>query len=401
MLKILFIHEVSYREKVIFEMHEFPELLALKGHDISFLEFGEGRKFWQKGQAPRSELIQGRVHPRARINLSRPFQVGIPGFDRILALFTVLPTLRKLFANNNFDAVVLYAVPTYGLQTLWLAKRFKVRVLFRALDVSHKIRSSLLSPAIRWVEKRIYKQVDFLSANNAAMADYCQGLGKRTKATMVHYPPLDLSHFQQGERDQGLRESLDIKAEDRVITYMGSFFYFSGLKDAIFQFALEAAQDRKLKLLLIGGGEQEGELSKLVQSLGIQSQAVFTGFVSYNDLPRYLKIADVAVNTLQPTLVANVAFPNKVLQYMAAGLPVVSTRLQGLHQTFGENSGIAWAEDAKAVMNTALKLVNKADAELAQVGQKQLSAVSKIFSEEAAVDKFEESLTNISRKRPE
>jgi glycosyltransferase involved in cell wall biosynthesis len=401
LLKILFIHEVSYREKVIFEMHEFPELLALKGHDISFLEFGEGRKFWQKGQAPRSELIQGRVHPRARINLSRPFQVGIPGFDRILALFTVLPTLRKLFANNNFDAVVLYAVPTYGLQTLWLAKRFKVRVLFRALDVSHKIRSSLLSPAIRWVEKRIYKQVDFLSANNAAMADYCQGLGKRTKATMVHYPPLDLSHFQQGERDQGLRESLDIKAEDRVITYMGSFFYFSGLKDAIFQFALEAAQDRKLKLLLIGGGEQEGELSKLVQSLGIQSQAVFTGFVSYNDLPRYLKIADVAVNTLQPTLVANVAFPNKVLQYMAAGLPVVSTRLQGLHQTFGENSGIAWAEDAKAVMNTALKLVNKADAELAQVGQKQLSAVSKIFSEEAAVDKFEESLTNISRKRPE
>lgn len=382
-------------------MHEFPELLALRGHEISFLEFDEGRKFWQKGQAPRSEVIQGRVHPDARINLSRPFQVGIPGVDRILALVTVLPTLRKLFKNNNFDAIVLYAVPTYGLQTLWLAKRFKVPVLFRALDVSHKIRSSLLSPAIKWVEKRIYKQVDLLSANNAAMADYCQGLGKRTTATIVHYPPLDLIHFQQGERDQELRKSLGLKAEDRVITYMGSFFYFSGLKEALLAFALEAEKNRRLKLLLIGGGEQEGELRKLAQNLGIQDQTVFTGFVGYKDLPKYLKIADVAVNTLQPTLVANVAFPNKVLQYMAVGLPVVSTRLQGLYQTFGKDSGIAWAEDAKAVMQAAIQLVDKSDAELAQIRQMQLSAVSKIFSVEAAVNKFEDSLINISGKRSE
>ena len=400
-MKILFIHEVSYRKKVIFEMHEFPELLALRGHEISFLEFDEGRKFWQKRQAPRSEVIHGRVHPNARINLSRPLQVGIPGVDRILALVTVLPTLRKLFKNNNFDAVVLYAVPTYGLQTLWLAKRFQVPVLFRALDVSHKIRSSILSPAIKWVEKRIYKKVNLLSANNAAMADYCQGLGVRTKATMVHYPPLDLSYFQKGERDQGLRKSLGLEAEDRVITYMGSFFYFSGLKDAIREFALAATKNRRLKLLLIGGGEQEVELRKLVQNLGIQDQILFTGFVGYKDLPKYLKIADVAVNTLQPTLVANVAFPNKVLQYMAAGLPVVSTRLQGLHQTFGVNSGIVWAEDANAVMKAAIQLVDNKDAELAQIGQMQLSAVSKIFSVEAAVNKFEDCLINISGKRSE
>jgi glycosyltransferase involved in cell wall biosynthesis len=401
LLKILFIHEVSYRKKVIFEMHEFPELLALKGHDISFLEFDEGRKFWQKGRAPKSEVIHGRVHPDARINLLRPFQVGIPGVDRILALVTVLPTLRTLFKNNGFDAVVLYAVPTYGLQTLRLAKRSKVPILFRALDVSHKIRSSLLSPAIKWVEKRIYKQVDLLSANNAAMAEYCRGLGKRTKATMVHHPPLDLSHFKKAERDQGLRKSLGLKAEDLVITYMGSFFYFSGLKDAVLEYALAANKDQRLKLLLIGGGEQEVELRKLIQNLGIHDQTVFTGFVGYKDLPSYLKIADVAVNTLQPTLVANVAFPNKVLQYMAAGLPVVSTRLQGLHQTFGEDSGIAWAEDAKAVMVTAIQLVEKADVELTRVEQLQLSAVSKIFSVEAAVDRFEESLINISGKRSE
>jgi glycosyltransferase involved in cell wall biosynthesis len=398
LLKILFIHEVSYRKKVIFEMHEFPELLALKGHEISFLEFDEGRKFWQKGQAPRSELIYGRVHPNARINLSRPFQVGIPGVDRILALVAVLPTLRKLFKNNNFDAVVLYAVPTYGLQTLWLAKRFTVPVLFRALDVSHKIRSSLISPAIKWVEKRIYKQVDLLSANNAAIADYCKELGKRAKPTLVHYPPLDLSHFTKAERDQSLRRFLGFDDEDFVVVYMGSFFYFSGLKAALTEFANFVASNRKFKFLLIGGGEQDIELRKLVLDLEIQDQVVFTGFIEYKELPRYLKVADVAVNTLEPTLVANVAFPNKVLQYMAAGLPVVSTKLDGLRSVFQREKKITWAEDVHMVIREALQLN---DNRIVGVRTAPLDATESglsMFESEVTLGLFETSLTTLSHE---
>jgi glycosyltransferase involved in cell wall biosynthesis len=380
-------------------MHEFPEILSLRGHEITFLEFDEGRKFWQAKQAPKREMISGRVHSQSKVDLNRPFQLGIPGLDRLLATITVIPTLNSLLRKGNFDAVVLYAVPTYGLQTLWLAKKHDVPVVFRALDVSHKIRSSFLSPAIKWVERLIYKQVDLLSANNPAMADYCQELGKRIKATLVHYPPLDLSHFQNAKRDQGLRQSLGLSDTDQVLVYMGSFFYFSGLKAALKEFANLVANNRKFKFLLIGGGEQDFELRKLVQENGIQDQVVFTGFIEYRELPRYLKLADVAVTTLEPTLVANVAFPNKVLQYMAAGLPVVSTRLKGLHQTFAEDSGIAWADDAEAVIKAAIQLVDKEDVELAQIGLMQLSAVSKHFSVESAVDRFEETLTNISGKR--
>ena len=396
MLKILFIHEVSYRKKVIFEMHEFPELLALRGHEISFLEFDEGQKFWTKPNTPTYESIKGRVHGNATIKLSRPFQIGVPGIDRILALITMIPVLRRLLRENNFDAVVLYAVPTYGLQTLWLAKSFKVPVLFRALDVSHKIRASFLSSAIKGVEKRIYNQVDFLSANNSAMADYCVRLGSRTKPTKVHFPPLDLSHFRAQGRDQDLRRSLGFNDGDRVIVYMGSFFYFSGLSDALNEFAEASKSSSHLKFLLVGGGDQDSELRQKVANLGLSEKVIFTGFVSYEELPRYLKVADVAVNTLEPTLVANVAFPNKVLQYMAAGLPVVSTRLDGLEQTFGGHSGITWATDSKGVVRAASKLSQQTEAEIRTIGEKQLGAVSEIFSVESAVDKFEETLASLS-----
>ena len=46
-MKILFIHEVNYRAKVVFEMHEFPELLSLAGHEVQGVQWharvaGEG-----------------------------------------------------------------------------------------------------------------------------------------------------------------------------------------------------------------------------------------------------------------------------------------------------------------------------------------------------------------------
>ena len=393
-MKLLFIHEVSYRKKIIFEMHEFPELMALRGHDISFLEFDEGRKLWKKDRSIETEVIPGRVHRQAKVRLLRPFQLGLPGFDRLLAVITVVPLLSRLLTKESFDAIVLYAVPTYGLQTLWLAKKHKVPVMFRALDVSHKIRSSLLAPVIRAFEKRVYRKTDLLSANNAAMARYCNELGTRTLDTKVLFPPLDLLHFQRATTE-ALRSQLGFGDSDRVIGYMGSFFYFSGLSEAMSEFGKFASQDSRLRFLLIGGGEQDSELRKLASELGISEQVVFTGFVSYENLPRYLKVADVAVNTLQPTLVANVAFPNKVLQYMAAGLPVVSTKLDGLFSVFENHPQITWESDPAAVMAKACEMA-KGSKDALEFDYASASALES-FSPKDTVDAFEKDLVVLSR----
>ena len=389
-MRLLFIHEVSYRKKVIFEMHELPELLSLRGHQVSFMEFDEDRRFWSKEKAPRFEDISGRVHAEASVKLYRPFQLGIPGVDRLLALFTAIPLLHKILKNGAFDAVVLYAVPTFGLQALWFARRIGVPVFFRALDASHKIRSSIFSPVIKLVEKILYKNVDLISANNSAMASYCTTLGKRTKQTMVHFPPLDLVHFQKFPRDPFLRQSLGFTEQDRVLVYMGSFFYFSGLLDALREFEKISKQDSGVRLLLIGGGEQDQALRKLSSELGLENRVVFTGFIKYEDLPRYLKVADIALNTLEPNLVASVAFPNKVLQYLAAGLPVVSTRLNGLYSVFKDENSIAWAEDAATAVRTAWKLNTTQQPAILASADAQSALVK--FSPAEVVNRFESDL---------
>jgi glycosyltransferase involved in cell wall biosynthesis len=355
-LKILFVHEVSYTKKPIFEIHEFPELLARLGHEITFFEFDEGRKFWQPSNSKLSSIVSGKVVKGTSINVERPVQLGIPGLDRVFVVLSSIRRLKKLINRNNYDVIVLYAVPTYGLQTLYFAKKSGTPVIFRALDVSHKIRSSFLSKLIKSFEKYVYTKSDVISANNPALANYCKDLSSRTSLPKVHYPPLDVKHFMNQARDNDLRNSLGIRDQDKVIAYMGSFFYFSGLLDALKVFAKHKDPFPSVKLLLIGGGELDGQLRDLAKKLGVEETVIFTGMVSYKNLPKYLSLADIAINTLEPSLVANVALPNKVLQYLASGLPVVSTQLEGLASVFPESISINWESSPASVMTTALRL---------------------------------------------
>lgn len=354
------VHEVDYLEKVIYEIHEFPEMLAAAGHEVTFFHFQEGADRKKKNLF-RRRVVDGRVVPGSRIKIVGPHQFGIPAIDRLWATLSCVPALINLFRETKFDVVLNFAVPTYGMQVLAVSKIFGVPVVHRALDASHEIRESIYRLPILAIEKILYRTVDTLSANNEAMRQYCEGLSGRRKPSYINYPPLDLRHFAQSHSDGQLREQLGINEQDKVITYMGSFFYFSGLPESVEAFAGFVAKDKNLKLLLIGGGEQEKELRAQVEKLGIGGNVIFTGFIPYADLPKYLRLSSVAINPLKISQVASVAFPHKVLQYLATGLTVVSTRLDGLISAIDGIEGLHWVDNSRASIAKAYELISGED----------------------------------------
>jgi glycosyltransferase involved in cell wall biosynthesis len=299
--------------------------------------------------------------------------------------------LHAEIRSGRYDLIVLYAVPTTGWQTVAIAKRAGVPVVFRALDVSHKIRASPLAPLIRLAEKYIYRNATLISANNPAMADYCVGLSGRAKPAMVNLPPIDLSHFET-EPQSNLRASLGLTPTDKVLLYMGSFFPFSGLDTVIRGFADVMNAYPDLRLVLVGGGDQDAELRELTERLNLGGHVIFTGVVPYAKLPEYLKIADVAINPFAPQLLTNVAFPHKVLQYMAASVPTVSTSLTGLRGVLGEHSGVTWVPDSDAVLAAAIRLAYAEPEHLDAVAAQQKAFIAATFSKEESVRSFEDTL---------
>jgi glycosyltransferase involved in cell wall biosynthesis len=393
-MRILFIHEVNYSNKVIFEMHEFPELLALRGHDVSFLHYPEFPDVPRRSLRARREVVPGRVHPDARITLITPPTFGGSSSERYVAPLLSTPILHHEIAKGGYDLIVLYAVPTTGWQTVAFAKRHHVPVVFRALDVSHQIRKSPLSPIIRRAEGYVYRGADLLSGNNPAMVRYCVEESGRTGPSVVNIAPVDLSHFAAAQH-LDRRPELGLAPEDEVVLYMGSFFGFSGLDTVLADMTGIFASRPRLRLVLVGGGELDAELRATVADAGLRDRVVFTGVVPYAELPSYLGVADVAINPFRPELLTHVALPHKILQYMAAGIPVVSTSLEGIRAVLGEDSGVTWVDAPSGVARVAADLAARPAAERATIADRQRAVALSTFAEQSSVDSFEEALKGV------
>lgn len=390
-MRLLFIHEVNYESKVIFEMHEFPELLALAGHDVTFFHYPEGGG--RTSLTTERREIPGRAYNDARLTLVTPPTFGGGRLERLVAPLLNLPALRREIRSGRYDAVVLYAVPTTGWQTVSIARKAGVPVIYRALDVSHEIRKTAFTPLIKRAETHVYRESSLLSANNPALAEYCVDVSGRTGAVSVDLPPVDLSHFARPVDD--VRARYGLTEEHRVIAYMGSFFDFSGLDDVLLALRPAFDADPLLRFVLIGGGDLEPRLRDLREMHGLTERVIFTGVVPYSQLPDHLAMADVAINPFRPQRVTNVAFPHKVLQYMASGIPTVSTSLSGLRGVLGDDNGVKWADDPSGVARIAFDLLETDARTRAEIAAKQRAFVDATFSLERAVRGLESRIQSV------
>jgi glycosyltransferase involved in cell wall biosynthesis len=83
------------------------------------------------------------------------------------------------------------------------------------------------------------------------------------------------------------------------------------------------------KLVIVGDGPERANIERHISSLGISRSVLMTG--ARSDIPPLLSAFDVAVLCSYTE-----AFPISVLEYMAAGKPVVATRVGGMEEVTQE-----------------------------------------------------------------
>lgn len=394
-MRILFVHEVNYRRKVVYEIHDFPELLSLRGHHVTFIDYPEEESppGWRKFLDLRTERRPGqrRAHAGASVELRTPGRVLPPPLDRLAASVTHVPAIRHALLHDGYDVVVLYGVPTNGWQTIRLARRYDVPVLFRALDVSHELRPTYYRRLIRRVERYVYRYADAISTNNVAMQRYVIEAGADPGRVSVEYPGLDLDRFRPGPKPVTLQRRYGLSASDRIVLFMGTLYRFAGLDWFLEEFA-PALRDREdVKILLVGGGEAELELRQAVSRLGLDGSVVFAGFIGYGDLASHLRLGDVAINPFAEERVTNFALPGKILQYSGCGLPTVCTRLEGMQGLLAEGEGITYRAPGRRFVEAVLHWIDN-ESERVEAGRRARAAVERRCQWDVSIDAFERAI---------
>jgi glycosyltransferase involved in cell wall biosynthesis len=141
-----------------------------------------------------------------------------------------------------------------------------------------------------------------------------------------HFCPLDK---QTCRRKLGLAPELD------YIGYVGCFTDWDGI-DSIIKALPNVKKDfPAVKLLLVGDGDRRTTLVQNVKELGLSEEVIFTGYVSYQDLPVYLNAFTVAVAPYGGSKAAELRNTKgssslKTLEYLSAALPVIAGNIPGV-----------------------------------------------------------------------
>ncbi len=139
------------------------------------------------------------------------------------------------------------------------------------------------------------------------------------------------------------------KPHPPTLIYTGSIEPWAGLDVALEGFAQVRAEIPAARFLIIGPHQNEygHALRGQADRLGLGDAVCFLGYRPYEELPDYLAEADIGVALFCPTDQMKYAFHLKVVEYMAAGLAVVGTRV-GETERIILSSGAGRAVDFRA-----------------------------------------------------
>ncbi len=133
------------------------------------------------------------------------------------------------------------------------------------------------------------------------------------------------------ERRAGQRAALGLKATDVALLFVGSGWERKGLRFAID--AIEASGNPRLRLFVAGRGNQPRYKSRFAQFLGV-----------VRDLAAVYAAADIFI---LPTIYD--PFSNASLEALAAGLPVITTRANGVSEVIENGVHGSVVEDPREI----------------------------------------------------
>jgi len=187
---------------------------------------------------------------------------------------------------------------------------------------------ALRTRGYHWVEKNLalpnFERV--YTVSETMKRKVLEGRTPEDRIRVIH-TGLDLSQFDGGAHREKARAEFGFASDAVVIGTVSRLFREKGHKYLLSAARMLLDDFPKVRLLIVGTGDERVALEDLARTLGIDEQVTFTGF--REDLPGTLRAMDIFA---QPSILEE-GFPTSVLEAQVAGLPVVASDIGGTHET--------------------------------------------------------------------
>ena len=332
-----------------------------------------------------SESLEGGVR------IKRPLYALAP-----LVILSALRAAGSLLRHGEFDLVHTHWIVPNGPIGAIAAGRHDLPlvVTLHGSDMGVSERSRSIGRATRWTLARAAA----VTAPSGDLLGRARRLGASCLRELIPYgADVRALEADPGEVER-LRERLGLGSDNVVVAGLGRLIPVKGFEYLVEAHVKARAAHPDLRLVLVGDGDLGEELRARARSLGAADSVIFAGMVESHEIPAYLAVADVVV-------VPSVRYegyvdglPNVALEAMAAGRPLVATRVGGLPELVrpGETGLLVDEKDADELADAIVTLAREPEMR-ARMGDSGRTLIRDSMSWDSVAERFEAVYERVTR----
>ncbi|HEV2491788.1 MAG TPA: glycosyltransferase family 4 protein [Terriglobia bacterium] len=339
------------------------------------------RRVWQEARAlreagyqvsvicPKGRGFEARRETREGIEIYRHWLWEASGplgyfLEYTWALAAEFWLALRVYARTRFRVLQTCNPPDTIFLIGLFFKLFGVRFIFDHHDLNPELyeakfrRRGLGYRLVCLAERLTFRTADVAIATNESYRDVALTRGgmRRERTFVVRSCP-DLNRIQRVAAQPALKEG-----RPYLVAYLGVMGPQDGIDLLLDSIAVIAKQWGREDVLfaLVGSGAELPRLKALASSQGLDPVVRFAGHLSDEEVATYLSTADVGVAPDPATAMNDKSTMNKILEYMAYGLPVVLFDLTEGRRSAADAALYAQRDDPE---DFARKIVNLLDSE--------------------------------------
>jgi glycosyltransferase involved in cell wall biosynthesis len=252
-------------------------------------------------------------------------------------------------------------------------------------------------PALRHANRVAYRFAHRILANSPSVARLLtteEGVSPSRVLTVPNFVEADAFDAPPADQLMALRSRLGLAGHD-FAPVIGIVARLDPVKDhAALLRAAKVLIDRgrTFRLVIVGDGDQRGPLERLTSELGLGPSIHFAGQLSHRPNPHALFDVSVLCSTAE-------GFPNAILEAMAAGRPVVATRVGGIPDAVEEGrTGLLVAPGDVEGLAVALDGLLTDDARRTALGAAGRERAREMYGERSVLRTLEDAYLELAAK---
>lgn len=255
---------------------------------------------------------------------------------------------RKMLRRNGYDLVHAF----FGFPSGWLcyktAGKLPYIISLRGSDVpGQNARLAFDYKLLGWLFKAIWNKASALVACS-------EGLKSRSlrflPSAVIDVIPngVDLERFFPSKTSK--------RSDELKLVTVGRLSVTKRIEMLICAVDILVKQGYKVRFLIVGGGAEEKSLRQLIAEKNLAPFIKLTGRVEPEKMPDFYRDSDIYISaTMQEGM------SNAMLEAMASGLPVITTRCEGVDELIDNNGIIVEQAGIEPIAEAIKKLADDND----------------------------------------